>query len=261
MRRHAIVMLGFHLNFLFPIDPIWIGQRLLPLVDDSGPDGDALWDGVLWRAQPPSRSLFPVLKAALLPRATKPRRRNEKTVLAGFLLFGWGGDAAIEERLVTDVELREVLIYADDEFRQQLLWQLLQWSREPDSPWRARVIPFFQQVWPKQRALHTPAISSHLANFALASGDLMPAIIELTLPRLVPVRSSQLRFQLYDQAAEDHPARTHPAATLDLLWAVLGERSSLWPGRIGATLELLAQAPETASDPRLAELRRRIDVA
>jgi hypothetical protein len=89
--------------------------------------------------------------------------------------------------LVTEVELREVLIYADDEFRQQLLWQLEQWIRQPDSVWRGRVIPFFRQVWPKQRALHTPSMSSYLANFALASGKLMPAIVELILPRLVPV--------------------------------------------------------------------------
>jgi hypothetical protein len=148
----------------------------------------------------------------------------------------------------------------DDEFRQQLLWQLEQWCAEPSSSWRKRVIPFFKQVWPKQRALHTPAISSHLANFALASADLMPAVVELILPRLVPVRNTPLRFKSTGEATADHPARAYPAATLDLLWAILGEDGSSWPHRMERTLELLAEAPEVSSDSRLSELRRRIDL-
>lgn len=258
MRRHALVMLGFQLNWLFTIDPVWTERQLLPLVDDSGPDGDAIWDGILWAARVPPRSLFQALKAALVARATEPHRRNEKTILAGFLLAGWGDDAATAERLVTDVELREVLIHTDDEFRQQLLWQLGRWSREPDSPWPGRVIPFFQQVWPKQRALHTPAMSSHLANFALGSGDLMPAVVELILPRLVPIRNRHLHVPSHAETNGGNPARAHPAATLDLLWAILGEDTSAWPYRIDQALDLLAEAPETASDARLAELRRRV---
>jgi hypothetical protein len=130
MRRHALVMLGFRINWLFTIDPEWTERSLLPLVEDFCSDGDALWDGVLWRADAPPRLLFLALKSSLLARATDPHRRNEKTILAGFLLAGWGNEE------VTDIELREVLIHADDEFRQQLLWQLGRWAEEPNSPWR-----------------------------------------------------------------------------------------------------------------------------
>ena len=260
MRRHALVMLGFQLNWLFNIDPKWTERRLLPLVDDSGLDGDALWDGIIWAARLPPRAIFLALKPALFARATESDRRNEKTILAGFLLAGWEYDAAPRQRLVTDVELHELLIHVDDEFRQQLLWQLGRWSGESNSPWRAKVIPFFQQVWPKQRALHTSAMSSHLANLALGSGDLMPALVELILPRLVPIRNAHLRFSSHGRASTVDPARAYPAATLDLLWAVLGEDASSWPHGTEEALDLLAQAPETASDTRLAALRHRINL-
>ena len=69
-----------------------------------------------------------------------------------------------------------------------------------------------------------------------------------------------LRFKP-DEAGEDHPARAYPAATLALLWAVLGEDASAWPYRIDGALELLAQAPETASDARLSKLQRRLDLS
>jgi hypothetical protein len=196
----------------------------------------------------------------LFARAIKAQRRDESTVLAGFLLAGWGGETDTE-RWVTDLDLREVLIHTDDELRQQLLWQLEQWCVVGDNSWRGRVIPFFKQVWPKQRALRTPAMANQLANFALAMDDLMPALVELILPRLVAVRNPSLRFEFTGEVTRDHPAKAHPAATLDLLWAVLSEDASSWPYRIDRTLDLLAQAPETASDSRLSELRRRIDLA
>jgi hypothetical protein len=257
IRRHALVLLGFQINWLFTIDPVWTERQLLPHVSDDGPDGDALWEGILWGARVmPPRLLYLALKETLLARATKTRTRDESTVIARFLLAGWGTDAATGERVVTDIELREVLIHTDDELRKQLLWHLEQWCAEPDSTWRKRIVPFFSRVWPKQRALHTPAMSRHLANFALASGDLMPTVVGLILPRLVPVRVPYLRLGF----TADHQAIAYPAATLDLLWAILGEDSSSWPLQIDRTLQALAQAPETESDSRVSELRRRLDL-
>jgi hypothetical protein len=261
MRRHAIVMAGFQMTWLFTIDPTWTGRQLLPLVDTTSPDTDALWEGLLRAGQLPSKDLFLKLKSGLAEHVTDTHRRHEKTVLAGFLLAGWGSETDRSERLVTDSELREILIHADDEFRQQLLWRLEQWSSEPNGIWRARVIPFFRHVWPKQRALRTPAMSGHLANFVLAVGDLMPTLVSLVLPRLIPVRNSHFWFKSEGEGSLNHAARAYPLATLDLLWAVLGEDASLWPHRVGEALDLLEQAADTASDLRLQELRRRFERA
>jgi hypothetical protein len=49
----------------------------------------------------------------------------------------------------------------------------------------------------------------------------------------------------------------YPKATLDLLWAVLAEDPRQWPYKIEDVIEILAEAPETAPDARLSELRRR----
>ena len=93
MRRHALVMLGFQANWLFAVAPEWTTSHLLPSLADAGDDGDAVWDGLLWAARPPSRKLFEHLKPGLMERATSPmRRRAEANVIAGFLLIGWGGD-------------------------------------------------------------------------------------------------------------------------------------------------------------------------
>lgn len=259
-RRHALVMLGNQYNWLFNVDPTWVERTLLPTINADDADGDALWDGIFWSARMPSRALFGRIKPALVVRARKTamRRRNNE-VIAGMLLGGWGGqeDAPEPERLLTDAELREVLIHADDELRGQLLWHLGHWSNNVQTRWPERLIPFLRDVWPKQRALRNPSVSARLVDLALGSGDKMPAVVSVILPRLVPARSSSMHMMLMTSGPEPHPAHRYPKALLDLLWAVLGDDPQLWPFKIEDTLALLSDNPEVGSDPRLSELRRR----
>jgi hypothetical protein len=260
LRRQAFVMISFQLAWLFAIDPTWTERQILACSEDLGDDGDAFWEGVFWGARrPPSRALFLRLKSGLAMRATEPRLRGEHSnVIAGLLLAGWGGEAADPpERLITDIEFREILIHSDDELRGQVIHNLENWSNADNGRWRERVLPFLKNVWPKQRALRTPRVSARLADFALASGDLMPAIVEAIASRLVPVRGDSLHSLLLTSDTENHPARLYPKATLDLLWAILAEDPRQWPYKIEDIIQVLAQAPETAADTRLSELRRR----
>lgn len=260
MRRHALVMLGSQINWLFAIAPDWTTAHPLAVVDDMGDDGDALWDGILWAARAPSRILYERLKSALLARAMSPtRRRAEANVTAGFLLIGWGGspDADPPEQLVKSAEMREILVESDDDLRGQVLWHIEKWSADLEGKWRARLIPFLTDVWPNHRTVRTPEMSARLLDLALASGDLFPQVVQVILPRLVPVRGGMLRGLMLHSEAKDHPAPVYPAAMLDLLWAVLAEDATSWPYRIEDVLDVLADAPETRGDPRLSELRRR----
>jgi hypothetical protein len=207
-----------------------------------------------------SRALFVRLKAGLAGQASQPLlSRGNSNVIAGLLLTGWGGaaDTGPPDRLITDAEFREILIHADDELRGQVIWNLGRWSNAASSRWREQVLPFLKEVWPKQRALRTPGISARLANFAFECADLMPAVVEAILARLVPVRDGSLHALALTGDAESHPARKYPQATLDLLWVILAEDPRQWPYKIEDIIEVLAEAPETASDPRLSELRRR----
>lgn len=260
MRRHALVMLGSQINWLFAIAPAWTTANLLTVVDDEGDDGDALWDGILWAARAPSRALYELLKPGLLARAMSPfRRRSEANVICGFLLIGWGVDSETDppEQLVTSAELRDILVGSDNDLRGQMLWQLGRWSSDPESKWHARLVPFLTKVWPNQRAVRTPEMSSRLVDLTLVSGDLFPQVVQAILPRLVPVRGGMLLGSMLRSGTENHPALLYPAAMLDLLWAILAEDATLWPYNIEEVLDILAEAHETRADPRLSELRRR----
>jgi len=192
-------------------------------------------------------------------RTSASRRRAEANVVAGFLLIGWGSDPDADPpaQLVTNAELRAILVEADDELRGQMLWHLQHWSADAEGKWRARLVPFLHDVWPNHRALRTPEMSTRLTDLAMETGDLFPQAVAAIVPRLVPVRGGMLREFRLRSGGNDHPARIYPAATLDLLWAILAEDVSLWPYKIEELLDLLSEAPETRADPRLSELRRR----
>ncbi|MBS7699138.1 MULTISPECIES: SIR2 family protein [unclassified Chelatococcus] len=260
MRRHVLVMLGFRIDWLFYIAPKWTIAHLIEITGHEGEDGDALWDGIFWAARAPSRKLYELLKPALLARARSPRRRRaEANVIGGFLLIGWGDDpdADPNQQLVTNAELREILVDGDDALRRNILAIIERWSVEAEGDWPALLIPFLLHVWPNQRVVRTPELSLRLVDLAFASGDHFPRVVQTILPRLVPVRGGTLEGYPLRSEPQDHPAKAYPAAMLDLLWAILAEDATLWPYKFGEFLDILADAPETQGDARLSELRRR----
>lgn len=258
-RLHAIAMISPHLNWLYNIDPEWTERQLVVLAERGGDDAAAFWGGYFWGARTPQLPLYQRLKPSFVALARDgTKRRDHANKLAGMLLAGWGGedDAADPERLVPDVELREILIHAEDELRTQMLGYLERWSREPESRWGDRIVPFLQQVWPRQRAVRTPRISSRLADLALANSERFVAIVAIIRPWLKPIQGAGLRTGP-SLNEENGAAARHPETMLDLLWAILAEDPMQWPYETGKILDVLLQADETADDQRLAELRRR----
>lgn len=260
MRRHALVMLGFQITWLFANVPEWTEAHLLPVANDDGDDGDALWDGILWAAKTPAPPLFKILKPALISRALSPaRRRAEASAIAAFLLIGWGVNPGpgSSSRQVSSAELRSVLVASDDDLRNQVLWHIGHWVEDPEGKWRERLLPFLEEVWPHHRAVRTPEMSARLVDVALASGELFPQVVERLANRLVAVRGGMLRGLSSRSVAESHGAMAHPRSLLDLLWAVLAEDPTLWPYKVEDILEVLSENEVTKGDPRLSELRRR----
>ena len=258
-RQHAIAMITPRLNWLFNIDPEWVEARLLNLADQTNADAEAFWGGYFWGARTPQLPLYQRLKPFFFALARNGvKRRDHANKLAGMLLAGWGGEEEAQEpeRLIPDVELREILIHADEELRAQMLGYLERWAREPNSRWLDRVIPFLLKVWPRQSAIRTQRISRRLTELALTMPELFADIIEIILPWLKPIRGSGLRLGPF-LMGEDGIAQRFPVQLLALLWTVLGEDPLEWPHKIGDVFDEMEKQAGVAGDPRLAELRSR----
>lgn len=258
-RRHALAMISPHSNWLYHIDPGWTESRLLAVADGDGADAQAFWGGYFWAARTPQLPLYTRLKSAFIALAQSgANRRDHANKLAGMLLAGWAGsdDPAEDDALIPDVELREVLIHAEDELRTQMLWYLERWSNDPGSRWAGLTEPFLKNVWPRQRAVRTARTSARLVDLALAKRDRFPEIVEMILPLIGPMAGGSGRIgPLID--VEDGIVSRHPLPLLNLLWKTLSEDPWLWPYDTRRMLDALSQKAEVRDDPRLAELIRR----
>ncbi len=262
MRRQALNLLALHLPWFFNVDRAWTTAALLPVISEANEDGKALWDGLLRSGRLPSKDLFVEMKPAILARARRsPAPVRSRNNFAGMILAAWNGiaDAAAQAGLVTNAELRDLLVDANDDFRRHIIYHLRQWSKDLSGPWHSVAVRFLDDVWPKQRALRTSAISSMLADFALDSGDLMPEITRAIMTRLVPVPSANLYRLILDTEKDDYPLRKYPSASLDLLWAILPDNREDLPYGFDNCLKVLEETSEIAGDPRLAEFRRRLE--
>jgi len=259
-RAAAIVMLAFRLNWLFAVDVKWTQKRLLSLLDNQDPHADevdAFWSGFFWRANTPSQDLYPALKPHLIRLAKgKPLGRRHSDVLGGVLLAGWRSPEGASEPLISDHELHEILVHADEELRGQIMFHLEQWSTQEPELWADKLLPFLVEVWPRQKALRTPRDSARLADLALSHPDLFPEIVNAILPHIVPIQDTALWTTPWLDE-ENQLVLEHPVNLLDLLWAILPEDVSNWPYRTEAVLEGLTNQTGTEDDPRLTELKRR----
>ncbi|WP_308584313.1 SIR2 family protein [uncultured Pseudomonas sp.] len=262
-RSHAIVMISSRLNWLYHIDPSWTEGQFISFADGDGEESEAFWAGYLWRAQKPQRQLYSLLKPGFISLACRTgQRRNHARTLAGLLLSGWGDhETSLEfesKTLITDVEMREILIHTDDNLRTQILWYLEHWSLEKNSLWDDRLMPFLTKVWPRQRDVRTSLVSARLVDLALSLPNRFPEIVDSILPKLVIINGESLRIiTSLTTGSSNTIAERHPQALLNLLCAILGEDPMNWPYGIEKLFTQLAEKEETQNDPRLAELIRR----
>lgn len=262
LRRHALAMFGFNLEWFFAIDPAWTETNLIPVLENEGHDQSALWAGFFWRAQVPGHELYRRLKPQLLRLAKEKSiaRPHHSEVLAGILLAGWETfDDVTKSRFVTDAEMKDVLVNADDNFRLETLSQLERLSSAKDdneTTWARQLPLFLNQVWPKQKIAKSPQTSARLCDLAFSNATNFPEKVDSILPLVTEIDAEY--FGLNNLLVDDDLLKEHSEKTLELLWTVLPENAALWPLGTEEVLDRLGKTNSTLlKDPRFVELKRR----
>jgi hypothetical protein len=263
LRRHALVMCAFHLNWFFAIDPAWTQKQLIAVLDEVGDDQNAIWAGFFWASKFPHLSLYTALKPRLLSLAARqPMLQHHHTeVLAALLLSGWGSvDKVTGERYVTDAEMQSALVNAGDDFRSRTLWQLQQRSSQREGNnghWRAKVSVFLSEVWPRHIKAKSPRITASLFDLAFSDAASFADIADIILSLVTT--SDRDHLWLPDlEGVGGNIIDNHPDKSLALFYAVLHEDVAVWPYNIEDVLERIGTADRSIlKDPRLVELKRR----
>jgi len=193
------------------------------------------------------------MKPALLALAHDPSiaRKQHSQILAGILLIGWNGRiAATDERVVTNEEMRTVLLETDEEFRSQAIWNLEHWSKDKTTSWPKEALVFLKEVWPKQVAAKSAGVSARLAELAFSRDDDFTDYVDAVLPLIIPIDRDHMRLPA-------NVVEKYPKKTLELLDAILPDDARKWPYGMDDLLRRIGLVdPSLVGDAQLVSLNR-----
>jgi len=162
--------------------------------------------------------------------------------------------------MISNAEFRDAVLHGGDVFRSQILWQIEQARNDEEESrrreWSALALEFFKDVWPRQRTVKNPVMSTRLCELLLSSSEGFPELVDIVLPLLTKLTAGMgSNLHLPDETSKI--VSKHPKHVLALLDAVLPDEVSDWPYGIEEVLERLSEAgSDVFSDRRLQRLKR-----
>jgi len=257
--RFVLVQLSQNLNWFFYIDQEWTKKKLLSCLARTVDDKEAFFAGFLRSLKVPAIDLYQILKPHML-ELTNSNSDSKRfgNNLAGMLLIGWGEvNSHSGERLVSDNEMRSVLINSDENFRLMVLSNLLYLLNKESTGWDEKTLMFLEKIWPRHKKVKSTLISSRLCDLAFASQKIFPKIVDIVI---VLIRGfsggqiQQLRF-LTDKVTIIYE---YPEKVLDLLFVILPENTYQWHYGVNDALDKIIRANSSLrANSKLIELKRR----
>ncbi|MBS0498780.1 MAG: SIR2 family protein [Proteobacteria bacterium] len=251
--RHGRVLLGSRLIALFRVDRRWTERYLLPLFSwDNPTEAKAVWEGFLWSPRL-YQPLLTTFKSQFLQSASHYAELGEhRQQFAAILTYAALGPT--DGYLPEDFRSAIGALPQDGlEKSARSVSQALEGAAEQrEDYWRNRVLPFWQQVWPKSRDLATPRIAEYLTRLAIAARGEFPAAVAAVQDWLRPIEHPHYAVRLLQKSGL---CSQFPADALVLLNAVIADQQ--WaPQELGRCLSEIEQAePKLAQDTRYRRLR------
>jgi hypothetical protein len=247
--RHGRVLLASHLVLFFQVDRSWTEKHLIPLFDWARDpvEARAAWDGFLWSPRL-YRPLQIAFKSQFLSTAHHYVDLGEFGRQFAALLTYAALDP-VEGFTSADFQAAIVALPQEglEEVAQALVHALESAGEQREDCWRNRVIPFWQQVWPKSRDFTSNNVARSLAFLCIAAGSEFSSAVDLVADWLLPIE--HLDYVVHKLNESGLCAR-FPETALRLLNAILNDQS-LAPQELMQCLEAIAKAkPPLQKDRR-----------
>lgn len=249
----VMAIFGARLNWLYSLDKQWTNEQIISRIEQN-PNSEssrAVISSACQHGSNLNSDLFVRLKTILTDLVTQ---KNHSVVMR--LLFrGWISLNREGNRLVNNEELRNLLIKTDDKGRTAVINSVRTWA-EQEQKW-TEVIEFLSKVWPRQLIAQTQAVSEELIKIALLSGDKMPDITQLILPRLTVIKNS-INIATFFSSLDEKIIFKFPIEIFKLLQAIIPSdiQDILYRYGISELIDKLSKIECIKSDPNFTELRR-----
>jgi hypothetical protein len=202
----------------------------------------------------PSPTLFVELKCYFLSAiAASPCWTFQVVTHLGQVLVLALEPQASHRSLLSFAEARSALRAASPAVRREALHFLIGRSRQEDA-WNKIIVPFFQQVWPRELKFQTAETTRVLLLFLQEVRDLFPKAVRLIGDFLVPLpQADTVPFQFGRADPDSRPALAdqYPRDTLVVLDKVIDNAPKRAPYGLADVLKKIADvAPDLRYDER-----------
>ncbi|MFG1225734.1 hypothetical protein [Xanthobacter wiegelii] len=217
-----------HLPYFLNADREWaIDHLTAPLQEDNGP-ALALWRAVARRTH--FTKVLEIVGETMVDRANDRRLDRETRRRLVFSLVIESLHAFRENRLpaVPNPRIQQMLRTLEDEVRASAASAVRQFVREMSAGamasagdqraentaaaaalFRSAAAPFLREVWPQERSLATPGVSSAFADLPAASGEAFAEAVEVVARFLVPFECwSMIDYGLFGDDGEERKLAT-----------------------------------------------------
>ncbi|KHS82415.1 SIR2 family protein [Pectobacterium carotovorum] len=257
---HAVTICMSHLNWFMRIAPSWTKDCLIPMLDFEHPFSEPAWNGFIHSQNNPSQQLAIVLK---------PQFLNLYPWIESFL---WGRDfsdraaqwmswmcvfANDKEYGLTQKEMRNTLRLMSGSARNKVIFWLGKVAQSNDDGWAKLVIPFIENVWPRERIFRTESSSLSWMGILDDSEDSFPTVYSAMKRFLVPVEGDSHYFHRFKYEVNGRGPITvrYPEVTLDFMDTVIPQSLRRIPYGLAEILALIAETkPELTVDPKYLRL-------
>lgn len=257
---HAIATCTKSLNWIMYIDPVWTRERLIPWLSYEHQASEPAWNGLLNSGRNPTAELAAEIKPLLvqlypwLEELSWDRELSEIAVrwMAWMCIFRAGESDGLSAR-----EMRHVLRSTSDKTRSSLIFWLGQVGQGNEDGWVRLVVPFVENVWPRERRFRTSGSVAAWIGLLDDTKDHFPAVYAAVKKFLVPIEGDSHPFYRFTrEVGEEDPITVrHPEATLDFIDTVTPSALSRPSYELPKILTLLAETkPALAADHRYLRL-------
>lgn len=279
-RCYALVVLNSNLSYFFQKDPDWTLENLISVMNEDSIDSQAAWagylinhiflhfadystgyyTGLIEKNEFPTNELFYLIKDALLKQVTNNYDVKSTELLASYILSAWFNiDEDKKERFITNSEMRDLLISANENFRISVLNSVDKFIDADKNPKWIEILPlFFEDVWPKQKSIRTSEISQNLLNiiFEVRKTNYFNQLTEIIFPLLGLIENQNIELPFLAEGVDF--IENNPELVLKMLYKVIPTNTlkNNEPYGLKKWLTAIEKAsPKLNSDPLMIKLR------
>lgn len=249
-------ILGLYANALFAHDTAWTVRHIVPLFDwqQSAENAKAIWEGYFYSKQI-KRELFEHIHTSYLDTANYYEVITSKQAYASTLVFL----SIAQQSVIAPDALRIATAKLPVKGLEYAVYAIIQQIKKYDSDKRAQlfrdaVLPYWQNIWPKDNAKQSELLTKRWAECILLAEDALPDMLCIVEKGVDPEYRVQNSHYIFTILAKTDLLERYPEACLRLLEAtVAGVKYT--KETMTVCLERMAiQWPDAVHDPHYQRL-------